>query len=160
GVIKRGTASALARNPFYVPFFRDKDSISFSGPSTSSGLTKQYAYKTLSGGSEKLRHDLLGNYIANASHIIDASIRNRAAVLAVDAGRQAGAVRLLTEKEFGLLPKADKKNATWVMVNGEKMYVHVLDPTLHTAISALEFTGYDHPIMKGLGWFKQVLTQT
>jgi hypothetical protein len=67
----------------YIPFYRDMDA-GFSGPGTRQGLANQSSgIRTLKGGESPLK-DPLGNIIANFTRLLDASMKNRATLLAVD----------------------------------------------------------------------------
>lgn len=67
----------------YIPFYRDMDA-GFSGPGTRQGLVNQSSgIRTLKGGESPLK-DPLGNIIANFTRLMDASMKNRATLLAVD----------------------------------------------------------------------------
>lgn len=67
----------------YIPFYRDMDT-GAGGPGTRQGLANQSSgIRTLKGGQAPLK-DPLGNIIANFTRLIDASMKNRATLLAVD----------------------------------------------------------------------------
>ncbi len=159
GLISPEAASALVQNPFYVPFYRAAEDSGgrFSG-AVSSGFVKQYAFKSLKGGTEKLNHDLWGNAIGNWSHMIDASIRNRAAAGVLDTGVTNGAVIERTPEEVAYLSKKDKESVVWVMNNGRRQLFQVTDPMLYTAISALDFTGYRGGFFNAMTKFKTIYT--
>jgi conjugative element/phage-associated large polyvalent protein len=161
GLLSRKNVSALWSNPFYVPFYRQAaEDGRFVGPTPSKQFVKQSAFKTLKGGTEKLNHDLWENAFGNWAHMIDASFRNLAArrVLEVAALPQNGSAVEVPEAQFKLMSKAEKKITPWVMKDGQKQYFQISDPFLHTAIAALDFSGYKNPIMKSAGWFKKMLT--
>ena len=160
GLISREQASVYLRNPFYVPFYREAESDGrFVGPRVSPSMVKQYAFKQLKGGAEKLHHDLWQNAIGNWTHQIDAALRNRAAAGVLDTAVRTGAAREVTAQEYlHQMTKAEQKNAVWVMKGGERQYYAVDDKMLYTAITALDFNGFQNPIMKTIGKFKQWLT--
>jgi hypothetical protein len=161
GILDRGKVSALWSNPFYVPFFREaKDDSHFVGPSVSSGFVKQYAFKTLKGGTEKLHNDLWANAFGNWEHMIDASIRNTAAkrVLESAADPANGAAMKLSPQDVAKMSdKEQKANTVWVMDKGEKQSYLVTDPFLFKAITALDFSGYKGGLMKIAGGFARML---
>ena len=67
----------------YIPFYRDMDG-GAGGPGTRQGLANQSSgIKKLKGGDSPLK-DPLGNIIANFTRLVDASMKNRAMLLAVD----------------------------------------------------------------------------
>jgi hypothetical protein len=160
GLLDADRVSALFSNPFYVPFYRMAEGDSrFVGPNLSSGFVKKSAFKTLTGGAEKLNHDLWNNAIGNWSHMIDASLRNRAAAGVLDVGVTNGAVVERTAREVNhMMSKKEKEGLVWVMNGGEKQYFQVTDPMLYTAITALDFTGFRNPIMDAMTKFKTVFT--
>jgi len=136
---------------FYVPFYRVLDDDTVGGPSPSSGLSRQQAYKRLKGGKQNL-NDLLENTLLNFHHLIQASLKNQAAQQAVENAMELGIAEPTTES------KRDKKLSTWVMVNGEKRWYNVHDPLTFKAISALAHPGYNHPLMKAGRAFKRLFT--
>ena len=120
---------------------------------------KQYAFKKLTGGAEKLNHDLWQNAIGNWSHMIDASLRNRAAAGVLDTAVTTGAAREATAQEVEhLMNKQERAATAWVMVNGERQYYAINDRMLYTAVTALDFSGFQNPIMRAMGQFKKWLT--
>ena len=162
GLIADEAASVFAANPFYVPFYRDhenEDKGRFSGASVSAGFVKQYAFKALRGGAEKLNHDLWANAIGNWSHMIDASLRNRAAAAVLDVAVTNGAAVERTQRQVKhQMTEAEQKKLVWVMNNGQRQSFEVTDPMLFTAISALDFSGYNNPVMRAMTKFKTLLT--
>jgi hypothetical protein len=160
GLLDGDKVSALFSNPFYVPFYRVADTDGhFAGPNLTSGFVKQYAFKQLKGGTQALRNDLWDNAIKNWSHMIDASLRNKAASGVLDVGVTNGAVTELSARDLLNQTKAEAKNTVWVMNNGQKQSFHVDDPMLFTAISALSFSGFNNPVMNALTKFKTIFTQ-
>ena len=161
GLLNRKQISAFWENPFYVPFFRAaEEDGKFVGPAPSNQFVKQHAFKKLKGGTQELHHDLWENALGNWSHIIDASFRNLAARRVLLEGVHNGSAAEITAQEYEhQLTKAERKNtAVWVMKEGKKQYFQISDPFLHTAITALDFTGYKDPLTKAAGWFKKMLT--
>ncbi len=160
GLITREQADVYLRNPFYVPFYRAaEDDGRFVGPRVSPAMVKQYAFKQLKGGAEKLNHDLWQNSIGNWSHQIDAALRNRAAAGVLDTAVSNGAAREVTQQEYDhQMTKAEKESAVWVMKNGERQYYAIDDKMLYTAVTALNFNGFNGPVMRAMGKFKQWLT--
>jgi len=136
---------------FYVPFYRvmdeEKDgvSMSFGG---SSGLSRQQAYKKLKGGKQHL-NDLLENTLLNFHHLIQASLKNQAALQAVENALNLGMAAPTTEM------KRDKKASTFVMDGGEKRWYNINDPLTFKALSALMDGGLNNPVMKSGRAFKR-----
>jgi hypothetical protein len=151
GLLKRGVAESLWEDPFYVPFYRVPEtdgSRSFVGPSTVSGFVKQAAFKKLKGGTEKLASDLWGNFFGNAAHMIDASIRNKAANRVLDKAVADGVATEVSLKEYTYeMSKAEQAETVWTMRDGEKTYYRIDDPFLLKAISALDYVQSNTPLM-------------
>jgi len=160
GLLEKGHANALLANPFYVPFYRQAEGDAhFAGARISSGFVKQNAFKALKGGTEKLNHDLWQNAIGNWSHMIDASLRNRAARGVLDTAATNGAAREVTAQDVQhLMTNRDSQGVVWVMDGGEKRYFQITDPMLHTAITALDFSGFRNGPMRAMTKFKTWLT--
>lgn len=163
GLIGSEAANVFLANPFYVPFYRQPEGGEdgkgrFSGTSIQAGFVKQHAFKTLKGGAEKLNHDLWANAIGNWSHMIDASLRNRAAAGVLDTAVTNGAAIEVSKEDVGYMSKRDREGLVWVMNDGQRQSFQVTDPMLFTAISALDFSGYRNPIMNAMTKFKTVLT--
>jgi N12 class adenine-specific DNA methylase len=160
GLLDGDRVSALFANPFYVPFYRVADAEGgFAGPNVTSGFVKQNAFKTLKGGTQKLNNDLWDNAIKNWSHMIDASLRNRAAAGVLDTALTNGAVTELSARDLATQTKAERKNTVWVMNNGRQQSFRIDDPLLFTAVSALNFAGFRNPVMDVMTKFKTVFTQ-
>ena len=122
---------------FYVPFYRAlEDEISTPNIGKNGGLVRQYAFKKLKGGTEKLNQDLLANVLMNWSHLLSASAKNRAARAALIAAEAAG---VATEQPgFSVSGMPIPKNAVWYLENGQKSYYTVEDPLVMDAITSLE----------------------
>lgn len=164
GLLTREDVDAKWSNPFYVPFYRQAETDRhFVGPSISTGFVKQNSFKTLKGGKERLNADLWENAFGNWEHLIDASLRNRAArqVLDTASAPAAGAARKMTAQEVNHLSDKELKAQTvWVMEDGKKVHYAVEDPLMLKAISALDQTARWGGAAMDVGrWFKRVLTQ-
>ncbi len=160
GNISRKQGAELKADPFYVPFFRvpDEAGRDFVGPSLSSGLTKQSAFKKLMGGTEQLNKDLWENAISNWSHMVDAALRNKTAAKIADTSVKLGAAREMTLQEVNhLSDKELKAKTTWVMRDGEKVYYAVEDPMVLKAVSALDSIPPGGVIMNTGRWFARTL---
>lgn len=136
---------------FYVPFYRVLDEETIGGPSSSSGLSRQQAYQKLKGGKQHL-NDLLDNTLLNFHHLIQASLKNQAAVQAV---RNAEKLEIA---EKTIEARRDKKASTFVLVNGEKQWYNINDQLTFKAISAISFAGLNTPLMKVGRAFKRFFT--
>jgi hypothetical protein len=146
GLIDRESRKIWEKD-FYVPFYRVMED-GVGGPSISSGLVNQYAFKKLKGGSEGL-HDLLGNTLQNWSHLLSASMRNQAARASLEAAAKLGVATEIPEKV---------KGSVAVLVDGKQHFYEVNDPFLLDAITSMEFSGFGGSAMKALATFKRWLT--
>ena len=136
---------------FYVPFYRVLEDETFAGPTSSSGLTRQQAYKRLKGGKQNL-NDLLENTLLNFHHLIQTALKNQAAQQSIENAIALGIARPVSEQA------KDKKLSTFVMVGGDKQWYDIDDPMTFKALSALNSTGLNHPLMKVGRAFKRLFT--
>ncbi|MGE3927222.1 MAG: LPD38 domain-containing protein [Lautropia sp.] len=120
-------ARRLFRDQPYVPFYRVMED-GLKGPTTSSGLTNQQAWRKLKGGSEKLNDDLLGSVMLNWAHVFSASAKNRAALAAVRQAEQLGIAYPVS---------SDTKGAVRVTDGGQAVHVMIEDPYVMEALTAL-----------------------
>lgn len=135
---------------FYVPFFRAmEDGVSGPNIAAGGGLVRQYAFKRLRGGKEKLNNDLLHNVLMNWSHLVSSAAKNRAAVATLRAAEEAGIAERVTSEE---------KGAVWCLEEGKRVYYRVDDPYMLEAILALESTGMNGDFMKIASKFKRIMT--
>ncbi len=162
GSSKREDVDALWDNPFYVPFYRqaeDGNTRGFVGGGTG-GFTGKTAFKKLKGGTEKLTANLWQNAFGNWAHLIDASIRNKAANQVLETALEDGIVEKVTTKQYDHeMTKAQKEDVVWTMVDGEKTYWRVDDPFTLKAITALDYVQSSTPLM-GIGRAAKRLLQT
>lgn len=149
GLVKRGVVDALWSDPYYVPFYRQAEadnSRRFVG--STPGMTSQTAGKKLLGGSEKLNENLWQNAFGNWAHLIDASIRNRAANQVLMQAAADGIVSRITAADYDhKMTKAEKADVVWTMVNGDKQYWRVDDPMTLKAVAALDYVKTAGPFM-------------
>lgn len=91
GVISK-EGRALWERSDYVPFFRIMEDESVPGPGGKKGLAGQRSgIKKLEGGKEQI-NDLMMNMVRNLSHLVDASMKNKAAQASVELGLKVGAL--------------------------------------------------------------------
>lgn len=137
---------------FYLPYYRVIDNEGeLRGPSNGGGkLIRQKAFEKLKGGTEKLG-DPLQNILRNWHHLIDASLKNRAASLALDTAENLGVASKIPSTH------ADK-NSVWVMKNGDKVHYRVDDPLTLEALSVLNAPVMSGAAVKALSAFKRALT--
>ena len=166
GLVSVEAANEFLKNPYYVPFYRQREESefgkgTFSGASISTGFVKQHAFKKLEGGTEKLNPDLWDNAFKNWAHMIDASLKNRAAAGVLDTAVTNGAAEERTERQVLHSMNGDaKKRLVWVMNDGRRQYYEITDPMLYTAITALNDSDVRFPGMDGLRKFKTLFTNT
>ncbi|MFV8456063.1 LPD38 domain-containing protein [Vibrio owensii] len=116
---------------FYVPFYRvlgDSDQV---GMYPSAGLSRQDVIKKLK-GSEKDLGDLMENALLNFHYLLNASLKNRAAMQALENGELAGIARQVREHKI-----KDKDKATYVMIDGKKQWYEVDDPVFLSALMSM-----------------------
>lgn len=139
-------------NEFYVPFYRlAEDDGSFTGPKTSGGISRQEAYKKLKGGSRPL-NDLLENTMMNFHHLLQASLKNQAAMQAMDNSQEMGIAREVREAD------RDTQNSTFILRDGQKIWYEIDDPLVFKAVTALAHPGMNSTAMKIMRSFKRIFT--
>lgn len=144
---------------FYVPFYRMMEMDRTKGPTIAKGLVRQYAFKTLKGGSEVIG-DPLENILKNWSHLIDASLKNQAAKESVLAAENVGAALEAPEEAARQMAKTiGKKDAViHFMDKGIARYFIIDDPFLLDALQSIGFSGFQGVGMKAMQKFKHWLT--
>lgn len=151
GAIDKRLAEQFS-NEFYVPFYRllPEEEVS-SHPLGSNKLSKQKAYEKLKGGEEPIG-DLLENTLLNMNNLISVSLRNKAAAQAMKNGVRAGVMEKTRESQ------RDKKQSTWVLENGEKVWYNIDDPLVYNALMSLSDLGMNQGLMKVMRDFKRLFT--
>ena len=146
------TQRAQWEHDFYLPYYRViEDEGELRGPSNGGGkLVRQKAFEKLKGGTEKLG-DPLQNILRNWHHLIDASLKNRAASLALDTAETLGAAQRITSTQTD-------KHSVWIMKNGDKEYYRVDDPLTLDAVSALSAPLLNNTALKPFAFLKRALT--
>ncbi|MGM0783913.1 MAG: LPD38 domain-containing protein [Pseudomonadota bacterium] len=152
GIISKEQREMWAEE-FYVPFYRlaEDNNGQVSGMMATSGLSRQQAYKRLKGGTQNL-NDLLQNTMMNFHHLLDASLKNQAAVQAVENAKQLGMAEVVPESG------RDTKKSTFVMEGGKKVFYEIDDPLVFQALTALAHPGMNSTAMKVMRGFKRVFT--
>lgn len=139
-------------NEFYVPFYRlAENDGGFTGPKSSGGITRQEAYKKLKGGSQNL-NDLLENTMMNFHHLLQASLKNQAAIQATDNAEMMGIAREVREAD------RDTENSTFILRDGQKVWYEIDDPLVFKAVTALAHPGMNSSAMKTMRGFKRLFT--
>lgn len=139
-------------NEFYVPFYRlAEDDGSFTGPKATGGISRQEAYKKLKGGSRPL-NDLLENTMMNFYHLLQASLKNQAAMQAMDNSQEMGIAREVREAD------RDTENSAFILRDGQKIWYEIDDPLVFKAVTALAHPGMNSTAMKMMRGFKRLFT--
>ncbi|MDR5867916.1 LPD38 domain-containing protein [Halomonas koreensis] len=143
---------AMWRDEFYVPFYRlSEEKGEPTGQMATSGLSRQQAYKRLKGGTQNI-NDLLQNTMMNFHHLLDASLKNQAAVQAVENAQRLGLAEQVPETG------RDTSKSTFVMEGGKKAYYQIDDPLVFEALTSLAHPGMNSAMMKVMRGFKRVFT--
>lgn len=157
-----GASRATWEREFYVPFYRAiEDGVSGPNIGAGGGMIRQYAFKQLKGGKEKLNQDLLANVMMNWSHLLSASAKNRGATLTLQAAERAGiAIEVPSDYVAAQIQSSlgMPKNSVWYLDQGAKRYYVVDDERVLAAVSALSYTQLGGPAVKLLSQVKNVLT--
>lgn len=155
-----GDTRPIWEKEFYVPFYRESENGGFIGGRLKSGLIRQEAFKKLKGGEGKLNSDLLANTLQNWNHLIDASMKNRAAMSALESASQMGVATEADEATVRAMGSSinQRSDVAWFLDSGRKRYFIVGDKYLMAAIGSLEYAGLKGPLMNALTSFKHYLT--
>jgi len=178
GLIDGDTRKAYEHD-MYVPFYRAMDDKIAGKRGSNGGITRQYAFKELEGGTTKLHRDLFANVLINWMHLLDASGKNRAARAALNTANKLGVAEFIGENPQGknstfylgryqTIMEAGTKyyedgvekiadGQTPVEFHGKK-YFQVFDPLVLQSLEALEATGFDGLFFRVAGKFKNALT--
>ncbi|MBR9770055.1 MAG: hypothetical protein GYB54_02870 [Gammaproteobacteria bacterium] len=143
---------AMWRDEFYVPFYRlSEEKGAPTGQMATSGLSRQQAYKRLKGGTQNI-NDLLQNTMMNFHHLLDASLKNQAAVQAVENAKRLGIAEQVPESN------RDTTKSTFVMEGGKKAFYQIDDPLVFQALTSLAHPGMNSAMMKVMRAFKRTFT--
>ncbi len=143
---------AMWRDEFYVPFYRVMDEEAKTGaPRVGKGLSRQEAYKKLKGGKQNL-NDLLENTLMNFHHLLTASLKNQAAVQAIE-----NAVKLEIALEVKESAR-DPKSSTFVLKDGERVWYQIDDALIFEALTSLADPGLNNFAVRTMAQFKRVFT--
>ncbi len=158
GTVNEEEAKVWRDQGFYVPFYRVlNEEEGARGPRVNlarDGLIKQTAFKYLKGGEAKL-DDLLGNVLMNAQHLLTASMKNAAAVRALDKAVEMGLAKPI---EASLA----SKDAIWVRKEGKQVWYEMNDnpeaDIVLDSLLALNWEGLNGYTMRAMRMFKRALT--
>lgn len=150
GIISEENYS-MWKDEFYVPFYRAMEDEEIKGPVAGGGLSRQQAYKKLKGGDQNL-NDLLGNTLMNFNHLVTSSLKNAAASKALENAEEIGAAAEVNESA------RDKKQSTFVLREGEKVYYDIADPLVYRSLISMTESAIKFPGMDLMRSFKRVFT--
>lgn len=142
---------------FYVPFYRvlDENTHDIQGPASTAGLTRQRAYQRLKGADMRIG-DLLENTLMNYHHLLSASLKNQAAMQAIDNAVAVGIAGEVTESN------RDPKTSTFILRDGKQVFYEISDDLVYKALVNMTDAGMkavmDSSGMKAMRWFKRLLT--
>ena len=184
GLIDRAAYDIFAADINYIPFYKAMEDGDLQGAATASGLGSQYFSQMLEGG-EKPFGDLMENTLRNWSHILSASMKNKAAAVTLDAASQGmGAKPNLkvglewrtdpdgsngkvystqSDKPVGdgkLRPEqttSEGKGMIKVMVDGKPMYYKVTDELLLNSVASIGYMGPKSKFLDVARDFKNIL---
>ena len=139
GLIDQDAYKTFSNDIYYIPFYKAVEEGKVAGMQGASKLTNQYFSKALKGGDKKT-NDLMENVLMNWSHILSASMKNKAAVKTLDAAVEMGAAEKVSSTYEG-------KDVVKVMVDGKQAYYAVNDPDLIDSISLISYLGPKSPFL-------------
>ena len=168
GVISKKDRQDLMTE-FYLPFYREfeKDGQTrVRGPAMTNNdvVNLRDVIQELK-GSELKTHDVLHNLMMNWHSLLNASMKNRAGVAAVEAAEKAGVARLLDKKEAEQMrfaktkSKSDKYNHNvYVMRDGKREYYEINDHFVLESLLQLNWQGPSGAFSRYMSDFKRMLT--
>lgn len=142
---------------FYVPFYRvlDENTNDVQGPASTAGLTRQRAYQRLKGADMRIG-DLLENTLMNYHHLLSASMKNLAAVQAIENAEQVEIAREVPESD------RDPKTSTFILRDGQQVFYEISDDLVYKALVNMTDAGMsalmNSSSLKTMRWFKRLLT--
>ena len=147
GLFKKNIADAWEKQ-FYVPFFRvleeDARDNQFVGPANYSGLVNQKGVERLKGTDAPINNPF-DNILLNAFHIVDASLKNRAAVDAIDAALKI--VDPATGATIARKLKGSAKDSVRILRDGVEEYYQISDKMLFEALTSQHYQNVNFPGM-------------
>ena len=180
GLIDKAAYDVFAADINYIPFYKAMEDGDVQSAATASGLGSQYFSKKLEGG-EKPFGDLMENTIRNWSHILSASMKNKAAEVTLDAASSPdlqgakpnlkvgldwvdGKVHSIkTGKVVGdgkVKPEqttSEGEGIIKVMKNGKPAYYKVIDPLLLDSVASIGYLGPKSKFLDVARDFKNIL---
>ena len=178
GLITKEAYDTFAADINYIPFYRLMENGDIQGAATASGIARQEFSKKLKGG-EKVFGDLMENTLRNWSHILSASMKNRAANATLEAAMEMnGAMpnmkvgfiwrdgKVYSSKsgqivgDGKLKPEYTSSEGTGLvktMIDGKPAYFDVVDPLLLDSISSIGYMGPKSKFLDVAKDFKNLL---
>ena len=184
GLIDRVAYDIFAADINYIPFYKAMEDGDLQGAATASGLGSQYFSKELEGG-EKPFGDLMENTLRNWSHILSASMKNKAAAVTLEAASQGLGAKpnLKVGLEWRLDPNtlegkvyssktgeivgdgklrpeqttSEGKGMIKVMADGKPMYYKVTDELLLNSVASIGYMGPKSKFLDVARDFKNIL---
>jgi hypothetical protein len=178
GLIDKKAYDVFASDINYIPFYKMMEDGDLQGASTASGLGSQYFSRALEGG-EKPFGDLMENTLRNWSHILSASMKNKAAAKTLEAASELEGSR--PNLKVGLEWKNNKVYSTKtgamvddgslkpeyttsegtgiikVMIDGQPTYYKVLDDLLLDSVASIGYMGPKSKFLDVARDFKNLL---
>lgn len=139
GLLDEESYARFSNDIYYIPFYKAIEDGKVENIQGAAKLTNQYFSKALKGG-EKQTNDLMENVLMNWSHILSASMKNKAAVTTLDAAVTMGAAEKVKSTYDG-------KDVVKVMENGKQAYYAVSDPDLLDSIALISYLGPKSPFL-------------
>jgi hypothetical protein len=129
GLLDEAGYKRFASDIWYIPFYRQMDDDrTLSAAQNSSASVGQYLSKNLK-GSERQLNDLMENVLLNWSHILSASMKNKAANTTLDSATQMGGIVTKLERQ--------EKGAVKTMVKGKETFWRIDDEFLLASLDAV-----------------------
>lgn len=177
GLIDEEAYQIFANDINYIPFYKAMEDGDIQGAATASGLARQEFSKQLKGG-EKPFADLMENTLRNWSHILSASMKNKAANVTLDAAMDMGAAypnlkvgfewrdgkvysvksgEMVGDGKLKAEYTTQKAGMVKTMINGKPAYFEVVDPLLLDSISSIGYMGPKSKFLDVAKDFKNLL---
>lgn len=148
GLIDDQAYEVFSNDIYYIPFYRQMEDGDIQGAQTASGLARQQFSQALKGGGERPFGDLMENTLRNWSHILSASMKNKAAVTTIRAAEKFDAVQEVDKAGNG---------AVKVMEDGKPKYYAIKDALLLEAITSIGYMGPKSKYLDVARDFKNIL---
>lgn len=150
GLIDQAGFDRFSKDVWYVPFYRiaEENDGDVSSYAAAGGLSNQDFGKRLKGGKDKV-DDLLINILRNWGGLLAASQKNAVARDVLLQSVNMGGAKQVKQGTTG---------AVKVMVDGREKSYAIDDPLLVAALTSINTTQLNNPVLNVFGWFKRTLT--